>query len=93
MYRILQCTAAHCSTAAAEQSVQCTVYSTVHPSPPSPSRERQPTDPDTGRSSVVYPHISTLPCTMLADTAAPDLAPAQEEEEVGWLLCAAVLQC
>ena len=27
---------------------------------------------------------------MLADTAAPDLAPAQEEE-VGWLLCAAVL--
>ena len=92
MYRILQCTAAHCSTAAAEQSVQCTVYSTVHPSPPSPSRERQPTDPDTGRSSVVYLHISTQPCTMLADTAAPDLAPAQEEE-VGWLLCAAVLQC
>ena len=77
MHRILQCTA-HCSTAVAEQSVQYT-------SPPSPAaegtRERQ-TQAAAGCINT-YPNISTLRCTMLADTAAPD-----QEEEVG-----CVLQC
>ena len=82
MYRILQCTA-HCSTAAAELNVQCTVYSTpAHHHPAAEGTRERQTQAAAGCINT-YPNISTLRCTMLADTAAPD-----QEEEVG-----CVLQC